>query len=93
MEPPQIRPGRVEPDAAVVPRVVAFFANSAQGNMAVQLVTMLGVPADGVGVTAPDRLPRGQGMLLSIPCPDAGLLAKVEAVCRAQGARIHRQSP
>jgi hypothetical protein len=92
MEPPQIRPGRVEPEGPV-PRVVAYFPNSAQGNMAIQLVTMLGVPADGIGVTAPDRLPRGQGMLLSIPCPDPKLVAKVEDLCRSQGAEIHRQAP
>ena len=92
MEPPQIRPGRVETETDL-PRVVAFFANSAQGNMAVQLVTMLGVPADQLGVIAPERLPRGQGMLLSIPCPDPKLAEKVEAICRAQGADIRRQTP
>ncbi len=91
-EPLQIRPGRVLPDADH-PRVVACFASSAQGNMVIQFVTMLGVPADQIGVIAPERRPRGQGMTLSIPCPDEATAAAVEAVCRAQGAEIHRQAP
>lgn len=90
-EPPLIRPGRVTTEAAA-PRLVARFPNSAQGNMAIQLVTMLGVPADQIGVVAPGRRPRGQGMLVSIPCPDAKIAAAVEAACRAQGAEIHRQA-
>jgi hypothetical protein len=91
-EPPQIRPGRVESDASQ-PRIIAQFANAAQGNMAIQLVTMLGVPADQIGVIPPDRLPRRQGMLLSIPCADEKVAAAVETACRAQGAEIHRQDP
>lgn len=91
-EPPQIRPGRVESDDSHL-RIVANFASSAQGNMVIQLVTMLGVPADQIGVIAPGRRPRGQGMLLSIPCPDEQIAAAVEAACRAQGAEVHRQEP
>jgi hypothetical protein len=74
------------------PRVVAYFYNSAQGNSAIQLLTALGVPNDRLGVTTPERIESGQGMLLSIACPDEKLIPKVEAVCRAQGAKVHRQN-
>jgi hypothetical protein len=30
-------------------------------------------------------------MVLSIACPDEAAVAKVETVCRQQGAAIHRQ--
>jgi hypothetical protein len=33
----------------------------------------------------------GQGMILSIGCPDEKLLAKSEGVLRKLGAKIHRQ--
>jgi hypothetical protein len=89
---PQIRPGRVVTEDTT-PRIVASFASSAQGNMVIQLVTMLGVPADQIGVIAPGRRPRGQGMVLSIPCPDEQVAAAVESACRAQGAEIQRQAP
>ena len=88
METPLIRPGKVG-DSAVGRRVVALFYNSAQGNSVIQLLTSLGVPNDSLGVTTPDRMESGQGMILSISCPDPALALKVEAVCRAQGAAIH----
>jgi len=90
METPQIRPGLVTHTEAM-PRVIAFFYNSAQGNSAIQLFQAMGIPADRLGVTPPDRIEGGQGMLLSIACPDEALIPKVEAVCRSQGAEIRRQ--
>ena len=90
MEIPQIRPGRVgETEPAL--RVVAFFYNSAQGNFAIQLLTALGVPNDQLGVTPPERIETGQGMVLSIACDDEKMAGRVETVCRQQGADIHRQ--
>jgi len=85
MEVPQIRPGKVT-NVASMPRIVAFFYNSAQGNSAVQLVTALGVPNDRLGVTTPERIEGGQGMILSISCPDEATLARVGEVCKSQGA-------
>jgi hypothetical protein len=90
MEMPQVRPGKVshtEPS----PRVVAYFYNSAQGNLAIQLLTALGIPNDRLGVTTPERIETGQGMLLSIACPDESQIARVEAICRQQGGDVHRQ--
>ena len=90
MEVPQVRPGKVSPQPPIA-RVIAFFRNSAQGNSAIQLVTQLGVPSDRLGVTPPDRIEGGQGMVLSIPCPDDKIRARIETICRDQGADIHRQ--
>jgi hypothetical protein len=90
METPQIRPGLVTtPDTKR--RVVAFFRNSASGNLAIQLLTAVGVPNDRLGVTPPEQIEHGQGMILSIACPDEALLPKVEEICRHNGAEIHRQ--
>ena len=90
MEMPQVRPGKVSPHEPM-PRVVAFFYNSAQGNSAIQLLTAIGIPNDRLGVTPPERITTGQGMVLSIACPDEAMVGKVEALCRQQGAAIHRQ--
>jgi hypothetical protein len=90
MELPQIRPGRVSPTEPTL-RVIAFFFNSAQGNSTIQLLTTLGVPNDRLGVTPPERIETGQGMVLSIACTDEKMAGQVEAVCRQQGANIHRQ--
>lgn len=90
METPQIRAGRIvssEPSA----RVIAFFPASAMGNAAIQLLIQLGVPSDRLGVTGPDQIEGGQGMILSIPCVDPGLTTKIESTCRAAGAKTHRQ--
>ncbi len=92
MEPPQIRAGRVEPIERVQ-RVIAFFPTTAMGNMAIQLLVQLGVPSDHLGVTPPEQIDGSQGLILSIPCVDPGLTAKIESTCRAYGARIHRQKP
>lgn len=90
MEVPQVRPGKVQ-NADAMPRVVAYFYNSSQGNAVIQLVTQLGVPSDRLGITPPERIEGGQGMILSIPCPDESIQARVESICRAQGAEIYRQ--
>ncbi len=90
METPQIRPGLVEA-AESMPRVVAYFYNSAQGNLVIQILMQIGVPNDRLGVTPPEQIEGGQGMILSIACPDEKILAKVESICRQQGAAIHRQ--
>lgn len=62
------------------------------GNSAIQFLLMLGVRSDQLGVTTPSRMPRGQGMLLSIAAADPALLPKIEDHCRRQGAHIHRES-
>ena len=90
METPQIRPGLVK-QAESMPRVVVFFPNSALGNLAIQLLMQIGIPNDRLGVTPPEQIEGGQGMVLSIGCPDEKLLARVESICRSQGGRIHRQ--
>ncbi len=90
METPQIRPGKVTDGEAMI-RVVVFFRNAAQGNSAIQVLTALGIPNDRLGVTPPDQIEGGQGMVLSIPCPDESMVSKVEALCRGHGAEIHRQ--
>ena len=84
------RPGQqTEP----MPRVVAFFYNSAQGNLAIQLLTALGIPNDRLG-RHPARADRGgQGMVLSIACPDETLAARVESICRAAGRRDPPPAP
>lgn len=90
MEMPQVRPGKVG-TTGPMPRVVAFFYNAAHGNSTIQLLKQLGIPSDRLGVTPPEQIETGQGMILSIPCPNDKLLAEVEAICRRQGAEIHRQ--
>ncbi len=90
MDTPMVRPGLVT-NTQTMRRVVAFFRNGAGGNLAIQMVTQLGVPADRLGVTTPDQIEHGQGMILSISCPDDSLINKVEALCRQYGAEVHRQ--
>lgn len=90
METPQVRPGLVNP-AESTPRVVVFFPNSALGNLAIQLLTQVGIPSDRLGVTPPEQIEGGQGMILSIACPDEKSVARAELICRQQGGRIHRQ--
>jgi hypothetical protein len=90
MQTPQIRPGLVS-TADGMPRVVVFFPNSALGNLVIQLLTQIGIPNDRMGVTPPEQIEGGQGMILSIACPDESMIKKVEAICRGQGGRIHRQ--
>jgi hypothetical protein len=90
METPQIRPGLVKA-ADGMPRVVVFFPNSALGNLVIQLLVQIGILNDHLGVTPPEQIKGGQGMILSIGCPDQAFLTKVESICRSQGGRIHRQ--
>ena len=89
MELPQIRPGLVT-NTQPMSRVIAFFRNAAEGNSAIQLLSTLDVPGDRLGVTPPEQIEGGQGMVLSIGCPDDALIATVERVCRRYGAEIHR---
>jgi hypothetical protein len=90
MEMPQIRPGEVKSPQSKL-RVVSFFHNAAAGNLAIQLLTAMGIANDRLGVTPPDQIEGGQGMILSIGCGDEKMLAKVEGMCRKLGAQIHRQ--
>ena len=90
METPQVRSGLVK-SAESMPRVVAFFYNSAQGNLVIQILMQIGVPNDRLGVTPPEQIEGGQGMILSIACRDEKSVAQVESICRSQGGRIHRQ--
>ncbi len=90
MENPQIRPGLVT-NHEPLPRIVAFFRNSAMGNSAIQVLTAMGLPNDRLGVTPPEQIEHGQGMLLSIGCPDESWFPRVESVCRTHGAEIHRR--
>jgi hypothetical protein len=90
MQTPQVRPGIVaSPEPKL--RVLAFFHNAAEGNLAVQLLTSIGIPGDRLGVTPPEQLEGGQGTLLSIGCPTEALRAKAESIVRDLGGRIHRQ--
>lgn len=90
MEIPQVRPGVVH-EGEETTRILAYFFNAAHGNSAIQLLTAMGIPNDKLGVTPPERIEGGQGMVLSIPCPDAATIARVESVCRSNGAQVHRQ--
>lgn len=90
MESPQIRPGSVQSPESKH-RVLAFFHNAAEANLAVQLLTGIGVPSDRLGVTPPDQIEGGQGMLLSVGCPDEAIQAKAESLLRKLGGQIHRQ--
>jgi hypothetical protein len=90
MDMPHIRPGAVKSPESKL-RVVAFFHNAAEGNLAIQLLTSLGTANDQLGVTPPDHIEGGQGMLLSIGCHDEKELTKVESLCRKLGGELHRQ--
>jgi hypothetical protein len=91
MEIPQVRPGVVH-EGEATNRVFAYFYNAAHGNSAIQLLTALGIPSDKLGVTPPERIEGGQGMVLSIPCPDEATVKRVESLCRSNGAQVHRQA-
>lgn len=90
MEMPQVRPGAVKSPECKL-RVVVFFHNAAEGNLAIQLLTALGIPNDRLGNTLPEQIEGGQGMVLSIGCPDERSLTKAEEVCRKLGGQLHRQ--
>jgi hypothetical protein len=90
LEMPQVRPGVVKSPESKL-RVVAFFFNAAEGNLGIQLLTAMGIPNDRLGITPPDQIEGGQGMILSIGCPDDRTLVKTENLCRSLGAWIHRQ--
>ena len=68
METPQIRPGAIKnPESRL--RVVAFFHNAAEGNLAIQLLTSIGIPSDGLGRhdVRPDRRGAGDDPLHRLP--------------------------
>ena len=91
MENPQIRPGLVEPRGSM-PRVIAFFRNSAEANLAIQLLVAMGLPSDRIGITPPEQIEHEQGMLLSIGCPVDTLIPAVCAdLSGSDGAEVHRQ--
>ena len=90
MELPQVRPGVVH-EGEPTNRVLAYFFNAAHGNSAIQLLTALGIPNDKLGVTPPERIEGGQGMVLAIPCPDEPTVVRVESICRTNGAQVHRR--
>lgn len=90
MEMPQIRPGKVS-GAGPMPKVVAFFRDASLGNSAIQLASQLGVSGDRIGVTPPERMPHGRGMLVTLGCPSEAIMEKVESACRTLGGEIHRQ--
>ncbi len=88
MDSPTIRPGATLGDH-VEPDLFAYFHNAAAGNAAIQLLTAMGINDDQLGVTPPEKIDGGQGILLSMVCPPS-LRAKVEAACRTFGADLHR---
>jgi hypothetical protein len=90
MEMPQVRPGAVKSPESKL-RVVAFFHNAAEGNLAIQQLTAIGIPNDQLGVTPPERIEGGQGMVLSIGCLDEKMLSRSEDLCRKLGGQLHRQ--
>ncbi len=96
VQPTSIRPGAL-PDPATTPtpvhRLTAYFRNAAQGNLAIQLLVSLGVPANQLGVTPPEQIQGGQGLLLSIPCDRVEHFKTIEDLCRELGAEIHRHRP
>jgi hypothetical protein len=89
---PMARPGLLDASQHAV-RLVAYFPNAATGNSTIQFLQMLGVRGDQLGVTTPSRMPRGQGMLLSIAVSDPAMLPRIEDHCRRQGAEVHREPP
>ena len=54
MQTPQVRPGLVS-TAEGMPRVVVFFPNSALGNLAIQLLTQIGIPTTASASLLPNR--------------------------------------
>ncbi|MDG3004425.1 hypothetical protein [Paludisphaera mucosa] len=89
METPLIRPGAVlSPESPL--RLVVHFDNAAEGNLAIQILTTLGIPGDRIGVVDPDRMERKRGMILSASCPDEAVRVRAEDVCRKLGGRVHR---
>jgi hypothetical protein len=90
IESPQVRPGKVGERESTV-RLIAMFSNSALGNSAIQQLIVLGLPQDRLGVTPPEKIEGGQGMVLSIACPTPKLLLVATEVCRQLGATIREQ--
>ena len=88
MEAPTIRPG-VTSREPTRPNLFAYFHNAAAGNAAIQQITALGVADEQLGVTPPEWVDGGEGMLLSLVC-EPRIRDRIEAACRAFGAEVHR---
>ena len=103
MEMPQIRPGAVKSPPSK-PRVVAFFHNAAEGNLAIQQLTAIGIPSDQLGVTPPERIEGGQGMILPSAAPTrnrfpgprtsaaSSAASSIASGCESRAARRPRQA-
>src|SRR5690606_21767735 len=68
-------------------QLVVHFHDSAVANLAIQLLTGIGVPGDRLGVLPPEKVAGGRGMILVAGCPTAAIFAKAEAACRTLGGR------
>jgi len=89
METPQVRSGAIlSPETRL--QLVVFFHDSAEANLAIQLLTGIGVPGDRLGVLPPEKVEGGRGMILSVGCPTEAIRARAEAVCRKLGGQLHR---
>ena len=91
MDSPTIRPGAAAAET-VEPNLFAFFHNAAGGNAAIQLLTAMGVADDQLGVTPPEKMGGGQGLLLAMVCP-IPLRAKVEAAQIAKNNAVAAPAP
>lgn len=89
METPMIRPGAVQSPESPL-RLAVRFDDAAAGNLAIQLLTTLGVPNDRLGVVDPDRMEGGRGMILSATFADEPARIRAEDACRKLGGRVHR---
>jgi len=86
METPQIRSGAIlSPETSL--QLVVHFHDSAVANLAIQLLTGIGVPGDRLGVLPPEKVAGGRGMILVAGCPTEAIFAKAEAACRKLGGR------
>lgn len=88
METPQIRSGAVL-SAETRLQLVVRFHDSAVANLAIQLLTGIGVPGDRLGVLPPEKVEGGRGMILVAGCPTEAIRARAEAVCRKLGGETH----
>jgi len=91
METPQIRSGAIlSPETEASLQLVIRFHESAEANLAIQLLTGIGVPGDRLGVLPPEKVEGGRGMILVAGCPTEAIRARAEAVCRKLGGELHR---
>jgi TusA-related sulfurtransferase len=88
MHVPEIRPGKVADRAPDAETLVVHFPYAATANSVIQWLVQVGVRSDALGVTPPDRMPRGKGMALAIRLDDPALRASIEEFCTRQGGRV-----